>query len=75
MATSQTAPTQGELRIENADPGLNHLQDANLDDKALNNAALEATAGEHSYGVWQGFKTYKRAAFWSVRTYQSKNLI
>lgn len=66
MTTTQTTSAGDDLRIESATPGLNHLQDVDLHDKALNTAALEATAEEHSYGVWEGFKTYKRAAFWSI---------
>jgi SP family general alpha glucoside:H+ symporter-like MFS transporter len=68
MANTQTTSGQEDMRIESADPGLNHLQDVSLHDKALNTAALEATVEEHSYGVWEGFKTYKRAAFWSIGT-------
>ncbi|KAF4340871.1 alpha-glucoside transport [Fusarium beomiforme] len=58
----------GEIHphIESTDAGLDHLKNVDLHDKALANEALEATADEHSYGVWQGFKTYKRAAFWSI---------
>lgn len=33
----------------------------------LNEEAAHATAAEHSLGLWQALKTYKRAAFWSVR--------
>lgn len=35
--------------------------------KFLNEEAAHATAAEHSLGLWQALKTYKRAAFWSVR--------
>ncbi|KAF4446995.1 putative alpha-glucoside transport protein [Fusarium austroafricanum] len=58
----------GEINphVESTDAGLDHLKNADLHDKALANEALEATADEHSYGVWQGLKTYKRAAFWSI---------
>lgn len=35
--------------------------------KYLNHEAAQATANEHSLGLWQALKTYKRAAFWSVR--------
>lgn len=35
--------------------------------KYLNEEAALATANEHSLGLWQALKTYKRAAFWSVR--------
>ena len=47
---------------------LDHLQDVDLNDKSLNAGALEATAQEHSIGFVQGFKTYRKAAFWSFRT-------
>lgn len=35
--------------------------------KFLNEEAAQATAAEHSLGLWQAIKTYKRAAIWSVR--------
>lgn len=35
--------------------------------KFLNEEAAQATAAEHSLTLWQALKTYKRAAFWSVR--------
>lgn len=37
------------------------------DTKFLNAEAAQATAAEHSLGLWQALKTYKRAAIWSVR--------
>ncbi|KAM0201239.1 hypothetical protein ACHAPA_002411 [Fusarium lateritium] len=63
-----TRKESGEINphVESTDAGLDHLKNVGLHDKALANEALEATADEHSYGVWQGFKTYKRAAFWSM---------
>lgn len=68
MANPQTTTGQGDLNIETADQHrLEHLQEVSIDDKALNTAALEATVEEHHLGVWQAFKTYKRAAFWSIR--------
>lgn len=36
------------------------------DTKFLNAEAAQATAAEHSLGLWQALKTYKRAAIWSV---------
>lgn len=64
-----TAKHSGEINphIESTDAGLDHLKNVDLHDKALANDALEATADEHSYGVIQGFKTYKAAALWSIR--------
>lgn len=35
--------------------------------KYLNHEAAQATANEHSLGLWQGLKTYKKAALWSIR--------
>ncbi|KAF9770170.1 hypothetical protein IL306_012308 [Fusarium sp. DS 682] len=64
VAEKQTGEIQPH--IESTDAGLDHLKNVDLHDKALANEALEATADEHSYGVWEGFKTYKRAAFWSI---------
>ena len=60
---------QSETRIENAEGDLKHLENVDIHDKALNVSALEATAQEHSIGFVQGFKMYKRAAFWSFRTH------
>lgn len=40
---------------------------AGLDDKVLNEEAREATAAEHNLTFVQAMKTYKRAAFWSIR--------
>lgn len=50
---------------EKSDQDLKHLENVDLHDKALNAGAMEATAAEHSVGFVEGFKTYKRAAFWS----------
>lgn len=36
------------------------------DTKALNADAAQATAAEHSLGLVQALKTYKRAAMWSI---------
>ncbi|KAH6980948.1 general substrate transporter [Ilyonectria sp. MPI-CAGE-AT-0026] len=51
---------------EISDAGLDHLKNVDLHDKVLANGALEATTQEHNLGVLQAFKTYKRAAFWSI---------
>ena len=48
--------------------GVERLKDVGLRDAALAGGALEGSAQEHSMGVLQGLKTYKRAAFWSIRT-------
>lgn len=40
------------------------------DTKALNAEAAQATAAEHSLGLVQALKTYKRAAMWSVRKFK-----
>jgi len=42
------------------------LQNVGLRDAHLAIAALEGAAQEHSMGVFEAFKTYKRAAFWSI---------
>ncbi len=68
--TEKVAATSGDqVEIERATPNLDStgLHNASLDDKALNISALAGTEAEHSYGVISGFKTYKRAAFWSIR--------
>lgn len=53
--------------------GLSHLKNAGLRDASLAGGALEGAAQEHSMGVWQGLKTYKRAAFWSIRKSSNKS--
>ncbi|KAM0432223.1 hypothetical protein ACHAPT_004759 [Fusarium lateritium] len=65
MATEKQGGAPG-LQIETTDNGLDHLKDVDLHDKTLNTEAHQATAQEHSFGVFQALKTYKRAAFWSV---------
>lgn len=55
------------LHVEEPEQDLKHLQNVDIHDKALNVGAMEATAAEHKVGFIQGFKTYKRAAFWSFR--------
>ncbi|ROT42640.1 maltose permease MAL31 [Sodiomyces alkalinus F11] len=65
-AGTQENSATGDLRIERGpDPNAN-LQDAAVDDKVLNLGAQEGNEAEHSFGFIQGFKTYKRAAFWSI---------
>lgn len=66
MATEKRVGAD-ELHVESTDHGLDHFKNVDIHDKSLNNGALEATAEEHSMGVWQAFKTYKRAAIWSIR--------
>ncbi|CAM1506200.1 Fc.00g058410.m01.CDS01 [Cosmosporella sp. VM-42] len=65
MASEKRTPAD-DLRVESAGDALDHLKNVDLHDKTLNNEALQATVQEHSFGVIQGFKTYKRAAFWSI---------
>lgn len=65
MTTEKTTGVD-DLHVESADPGISHYQDVDIHDKVLNNNALEATVEEHNIGLFQAFKTYKRAAFWSV---------
>lgn len=65
-ADTQDKSATSDLQIERGpDPNAN-LQDAAVDDKVLNLVAQEGNENEHSFGFIQGFKTYKRAAFWSV---------
>lgn len=46
----------------------------NLDNvKVLNDEAAQATAAEHSMTLMQGLKTHKKAAIWSVRTYNMRS--
>lgn len=65
MATDKRTPGD-DIQAESNDFGIDHLKNVDINDKTLNNGALEATAQEHSMGVFQAFKTYKRAAFWSI---------
>lgn len=44
------------------------------DTKFLNAEAAQATANEHSLGLWAALKIYKRAAIWSVRELQPISL-
>jgi MFS transporter, SP family, general alpha glucoside:H+ symporter len=55
-----------DIHVESAHPDINRLENVDLHDMTLNSGAQEATAQEHSLGFIQGFKTYKRAAFWSI---------
>lgn len=66
-STGKRRGANDDIQVETASPNLEHLDDVDLHDKALNVGAQEATAQEHSIGFIQGFKTYKRAAFWSIR--------
>jgi len=52
--------------VERAHIEYNDLSNAGLHDKALNEEARQATATEHSLGLWQALKTYKKAAIWSI---------
>ncbi len=64
MATGKG--TADAIHLE-AHGGIERLKDVGLHDATLANSALEGAAQEHSMGVMQALKTYKRAAFWSVR--------
>lgn len=58
------------LHLE-AHGGLERLKDAHLHDAVLASGAIEGAAQEHATGVFQALKTYKRAAFWSIRKYST----
>lgn len=46
----------------------------NLDNvNVLNDEAAQATAAEHSMTLMQGLRTHKKAAIWSVRTYNLRS--
>ena len=66
MATEKTTGAS-DLWVESREQDLKRLENVDIYDKNLNAGALEATAQEHSVGFVQGFKTYKKAAFWSFR--------
>ncbi|KAF7547486.1 hypothetical protein G7Z17_g7693 [Cylindrodendrum hubeiense] len=66
MSTDKRVGGDEINHAEISDGGLDHLKNVDLHDKVLANNALEATTQEHNLGVLQAFKTYKRAAFWSV---------
>ncbi|KAK2027047.1 alpha glucoside transporter [Colletotrichum zoysiae] len=65
--TSKTASEPHDnIHVEKGPSHIHQLNNVALDDKGLNSEAHEGTNIEHSFGVWQGLKTYKRAAFWSI---------
>jgi SP family general alpha glucoside:H+ symporter-like MFS transporter len=64
MAEKHSTPS--DIQVESAEPGVQHFQDVDLHDKGLNNEAHEANAQEHSVGLMEGLKTYRRAAFWAI---------
>lgn len=66
MATAQKIGGD-PIHVESNGGGLDHLQNADIQDKALANQAHDATAQEHNMGVFQALKTYRRAALWSIR--------
>jgi hypothetical protein len=66
MATAQKIDGD-PIHVESNDGGLAHLHNVDIQNKALANQASEATAQEHSMGVFQALKTYRRAALWSIR--------
>ena len=66
MASGKTEDPS-DLRVEDKDQDIKHLENVGRHDKMLNVSAMEATAQEHSIGFIQGFKTYRKAAMWSFR--------
>ncbi|TDZ30450.1 General alpha-glucoside permease [Colletotrichum spinosum] len=66
ISGTQASQPHDDIRLEKGAPHVGQFNDVALDDKVLNSEAQEATDVEHSFGVWQGLKTYKRAAFWSI---------
>lgn len=70
MSTDKRAEADA-IQTETADSGLDHLKNVDLHDKALANQALEGTIQEHNVGIWQAFKTHRRAALWSIRKHGS----
>lgn len=66
---SQVLPTMEITQSKESRP--EHIDEKGVgpdftDTKALNADAAQATAAEHSLGLVQALKTYKRAAMWSV---------
>ncbi|KAH6692287.1 general substrate transporter [Plectosphaerella plurivora] len=66
MADTETKRAVTEDQIEANRADISGHNDASLDDKALNVGAAAGNEAEHNIGVFQAFKTYKRAAFWSI---------
>jgi MFS transporter, SP family, general alpha glucoside:H+ symporter len=64
-AGKEQGPTA--TQIEKGNLEYTKFDQADLHDKVLNAEARQATANEHSLSLGQALKTYKRAAFWSVR--------
>ncbi|KAK9802415.1 putative Major facilitator superfamily (MFS) profile domain-containing protein [Seiridium cardinale] len=56
----------GSAQLEKGKAEYTHFDQADLHDKVLNSEARQATENEHSLGLIQALKTYKRAAFWSI---------
>jgi SP family general alpha glucoside:H+ symporter-like MFS transporter len=57
----------GSAQVEKGTPGYTQFDQAGLHDKVLNAEARQATDNEHSLTLVQALKTYKKAAFWSIR--------
>jgi SP family general alpha glucoside:H+ symporter-like MFS transporter len=55
--------------LEKGAPEYTKFGDADLHDKVLNAEARQATDAEHNLTFLQALKTYKRAAFWSIRKF------
>ncbi|KAF3931573.1 hypothetical protein ABW19_dt0209003 [Dactylella cylindrospora] len=60
------ADNKGAVADEKAEISIQHYDNVDIHDKALNEGARQATATEHSFSFLQAIKTYKRAAIWSV---------
>lgn len=54
-------------QVEKGTPEYTKFNQVDLHDKVLNSEARQATANEHALTFIQAVKTYKRAAFWSIR--------
>jgi MFS transporter, SP family, general alpha glucoside:H+ symporter len=75
MANPATEEKITPAQVENAHAiDYNVLNNASLDDKLLNEEARQGTVSEHSLSLWQALKTYKKAAFWSIRKHSPRHL-
>ncbi|EGX50152.1 hypothetical protein AOL_s00076g357 [Orbilia oligospora ATCC 24927] len=66
MAEPTKAPPAAAQVDEKGDISVQHYDNVDISNKALNEGAKQATAAEHNLTFLQAIKTYRRAAIWSV---------
>ncbi|KAK6541812.1 hypothetical protein TWF694_007593 [Orbilia ellipsospora] len=64
---SDPTKVEGTTQVdEKGDISVQHYDNVDLNNKALNEGAKQATYAEHNLTFMQAIKTYKRAAIWSI---------